>query len=118
MLLNVSSFFTFMRAGGFISLCLHKSFFFSYFSKLDFFNELKLKLASNFFKSKEGATNFYKQLSNYYSSKYINFLNLNTEVPLFLEVDFFTLSVFVFNFFFLFKFYSQVFSFFFLRSLN
>ena len=116
--LNFYKNFNMLKNGDFVSVVLNKCYYYYYFSFFDHINNIKFKLYKKVLSLRKNSLNFYKQKSNYYSSKFNLFTQLNTAIPSYLEVDFFTLSFFVLNFNFFFKFYPSLYSPFLYKSYN
>lgn len=110
--------FNMLKNGDFVSIILSKHYYFYYFSFFEHINVIKFKLYKKVLSLRKNSLNFYKQKSMYYSNKFNLFNQINLSVPAYLEVDFFTLSFFVLNFSFFFKFYPSLFSPFLYKSYN
>ena len=110
--------FNMLKSGDFVSIVLNKHYYIYYFSFFEHINNIKFKLYKKVLSLRKNSLNFYKQKSMYYSNKFNLFNQINTGVPVYLEVDFFTLTFFILNFSFFFKFYPSLFSPFLYKSYN
>lgn len=108
----------FFKKNLFFSLVINKNYYFYYYYFIEKIDLTKNKLLRKESNLKKSSLSFYKQKSEHYSKKYKCYSLLDTDVPNYLEVDFFTLSFFFFYSQHFFHFCDDFFSFFFFKSYN